>query len=574
MDYTKLIDDLTKREDDCFQLTYLQIEDILGKPLPNSLIKYGGITKKSELGKAILSAGFLFKNSYAEKTITFKKDKQGALSSLENIDVESTVKKINIFLNVVFPHSAEYVNSKGNIGHEIIDIFGGDNGEYHYYLNPWGLVDETNIPNVIISICQASTGLYKILNKAVIKKPEKYSTKKENANGGLYSKQKRKFSYNGKFLEEYFETNPGGNTVLSSFACDGIFEPVKPLYIAFKTFKQERLKKGFYRLVSTTPGRTTFFIKFNQKDQDLLEGLVNDTSLWNKDPIKSFKQYAEEYEQANDFNYFKELGIEEQELQYSNAIRFFLEHYGLTNVFLKKLGCKIAKKEAFSIEREKYNIDLFFANFNTLEENKDNSHERIVIIENKIKANVTPSDNDKTLKEQVEKVYRYVYEIEEDDELNLRQKQEISQICTDLGVSDSMEEVPSQLSKYYIYALILAKKRKWSTTKIANDIMCFFLCPEYSRVLYEVTAGGYLTNNTFIGKNEVLFLQEKYKLKTYKDILPVFENCLEKEEKGKHWYFLEDFVNSIKTQSKDRDDSLEQTMIKMFYLRSKSNKKK
>ena len=81
MDYKKLIDDLIKREDDCFQLTYSQIEDILGAQLPKSLIKYGGITQKSEIGKAILSADFLFKNSYKQKIITFTKDKQGALKN-------------------------------------------------------------------------------------------------------------------------------------------------------------------------------------------------------------------------------------------------------------------------------------------------------------------------------------------------------------------------------------------------------------------------------------------------------------------------------------------------------------
>lgn len=67
MDYTKLTDDLVKREDDCFRLTYSQIEDILGAPLPRSLIKYGAITQKSKIGKAILSAGFLFKISYKQK---------------------------------------------------------------------------------------------------------------------------------------------------------------------------------------------------------------------------------------------------------------------------------------------------------------------------------------------------------------------------------------------------------------------------------------------------------------------------------------------------------------------------
>lgn len=70
-----------------------------------------------------------------------KKDEAEAKKYLKCIDVDSTKKQINIFLNVIFPHSAKYVNDKGNIGHEIIDIFGADNEEYHYYLNPKGLVN-------------------------------------------------------------------------------------------------------------------------------------------------------------------------------------------------------------------------------------------------------------------------------------------------------------------------------------------------------------------------------------------------------------------------------------------------
>lgn len=386
----------------------------------------------------------------------------------------------------------------------------------------------------------------------------------------MYCKQKKTLLYNDKYLEDYFESNVGGNTVLSSFVCDGIYEPIKPLYIAFKTCKQNKLKENFYRLLSTSPGRTTFFFKFNQEDQNLLEKLVGDTTLWNNKPIKSFKEYAKKYEESDDFNYFSELGIEKQELQFSNAMKLFLEHFYLTNRFLKHLGCKIEKSDSFSIEREKYNIDLFFTNFNVLKnDNMDNSKEKIVIIENKIKANVTPSDNDKTLKEQVEKVFRSVYQIECSKKLNKQETNEINTICKELGINLETKSIPSQLSKYYIYAFILAKKRNWSEEKIKNDINCFFLCPEYSKVLYEVSKNGYLENNTFIGKNEILFLQEKYKFKTYKDILPVFENCLKKEKnRDKYWYFLEDFVNNIQLQAKDRDDSLEQSMIKLFYFRS------
>lgn len=349
MDYKKITDELKKKKEKEFELTYAEIEEILGTKLPLSLTKHHGFTKKSDIGKAILSAGCLFDNSYKNELISFKQDEAEAKKYLKYIDIDSTKKQKNIFLNVIFPHSAKYVNDKGNIGHEIIDIFGADNEEYHYYLNPKGLVNENNIPDVIISICQVSVGLYKILNKAVVKRPEKFSYKKKKSDDSLYCKQKKTFLYNDKYLEDYFESNVGGNTVLSSFVCDGIYEPIKPLYIAFKTFKQNKLKENFYRLLSTSPGRTTFFFKFNMEDQNLLEKLVGDSALWNNKPIKSFKEYAKKYEKSDDFNYFSELGIEKQELQFSNAMKLFLEHFHLTNRFLEHLGCKTEKSDSFSI---------------------------------------------------------------------------------------------------------------------------------------------------------------------------------------------------------------------------------
>ncbi|MBQ6730686.1 MAG: hypothetical protein IJR08_02125 [Bacilli bacterium] len=50
--------------------------------------------------------------------------------------------------------------------------------------------------------------------------------------------------------------------------------------------------------------------------------------------------------------------------------------------------------------------------------------------------------------------------------------------------------------------------------------------------------------------------------------MPVFEKHLEKMVEGKEKYFLSDFVISLKRQANDRDDSLEKSMIEMFYLRS------
>ena len=558
----------SRKEEGTFALSYGEIDAQLQRRAMVAYKEHHGVTKKSSLGKSILLAGFVFKNSYQDETITFEYDLKKASRLLKAKDTTSTKTNKKVFLNVVFPHGAEYVNTSGNVGHEIIDIFGGDNNEYHYYLNPWGIVAKDSIPEVVISICQASTGLYKILNKAVIKKPEKYAVAKKNANG-ILKNQKKKFKYNNKYLEEYYRLNVGGHKVLSSFECKGIYAASKPMYFMFESFGKPLNKKGFYLIESNEPGRSEKCQNFNQHDQDLLEKLVNDNSLWLPEPIQSFKEYVDEYSNRNKINYFKELGIENQELQYSNALKFFIDKCGIANAFVKNIGCDFGVRPTIYIERELYNIDLLLTNFNVFKNPINKNQEKIVIIENKIKANVTPSDNEKTLREQVTKIFMNIYEIKKESEMTDEQKNEVVEICNFIGIDDTVTAVPSQLSKYYIYAVIMAKKRGWADKKVKSDIQCFFLCPEYSRSMYNVSRSGYLEGNCFVGKNETLFLQEKYKLITYKNILPVFEKAAKKISDNKLKVLLEDFVDSIEQQAKDRDDSLEKSMIEMFYLRSR-----
>lgn len=46
MDYKKLTDELKKKKEKEFELTYAEIEEILGTKLPLSLTKHYGFTKK------------------------------------------------------------------------------------------------------------------------------------------------------------------------------------------------------------------------------------------------------------------------------------------------------------------------------------------------------------------------------------------------------------------------------------------------------------------------------------------------------------------------------------------------
>lgn len=267
--YEKLTEQLIKNSYEKVELSYDELEKILDGKLPKTMIK-NGLTLKSKIGRSILNGGFIVKsNSAKKKKLILEKNEKLSKKRLNNI-TPCPKDEINkkIFLNVIFPKGAKYLNSLENIGHEIIDIFGGDNGEYHYYLNPYGLVDKNNIPNYIISISSVSKRVYKILNLAVVEKEEEDSISKKPDCNDLYEKQKEKFKYNDIFLENYFKDNHSGNTLLSSFRCKGIYEPVDPLYI---TFNLQGKRDNFINLISTNPGRTTNFKVFNKEDQKNLK---------------------------------------------------------------------------------------------------------------------------------------------------------------------------------------------------------------------------------------------------------------------------------------------------------------
>ena len=552
VDYRKLTEELKKHTEDEFELTHDDLEKILGG-FPKVYYK-GGFTQKSALGKAILKSGHTFSNSNKNKKVIFEKDPEKANNLLNNNDVKGS----NIILNVLFSNKAEYINAKGNIGHEIIDIFAGDNNEYHYYLNPDGIVKETNKPDCIISISQVSTGLYKILNKAIIDRVEDGATDKEEG----YKKQSRKYKYNGKFLEGYFSQNPSGNTVLSSYFCSGIYEPSKELFIAFKTFKHDMRSSNIYKLTSTSPGRSLRFSKFSESDIKTLEGLVNESDNWNKDPIGTFSDYVKNYKPKNNFTYFKELGIEKNELSYSNALRFFLDSNSLTNDFLKWIGCDVNESDEFNVIREYFNIDLLFLNFNILKDRVEESKEQIIIIENKIKSYITPAVKQNTIEEQIKSICSQIDESSSDSLFN--------RIKDILKINIDEKGCPSQLSKYYIWSLALALKRGWDNNAISNNIKCFFLCPNYSKNLYQVLESGYLYNNSLFNADVPLFLQEKYKLITYENVYKFFLTNKKKVKSNKHLF--RDFVNAVFIHAKDRDTILEDKMIDMFYSHAKNRK--
>lgn len=213
---------------------------------------------------------------------------------------------------------------------------------------------------------------------------------------------------------------------------------------------------------------------------------------------------------------------------------------------MSKLSGEDCKNNKFEILREEKSIDLLFRDL-------DKKNGKIFVIENKIDANVTLSEEKMKVEEQVEKWIKKMENITDEewsqDQLDIKNKI-LSRIV------NKKDNLTSQLSKYYVIAVYWALKNGWDNEKISKDVHCYFLCPEYHKYNYKVNNEGFLDSD--------FALSGMYKLITYEKIKEIFDN-FSKDNLSDHQRFLfDDFISAISALAKARDDSMELKMIKMF----------
>ena len=447
-----------------------------------------------------------------------------------------------IIFNNMFPAKASYLNNYDNIGHETINLFQADDGKCYLYLNSdggYGEVADNNI--VVLNIVKVDTSIYQVISKAVDCKNYK----------------NEEIRYGNVEVEDYFENNKNGSSkYAATFKCE-IYKVDKPIYIKFapkenctsnKNNGTEINAKNIVVLGKTKTGRGHWGVK-DESDKKELNKIIDEEKYWSPSKITKFdKQYTtlktkSEYVE----DYFSFLGVEKSELAYSNALVNILKfdtNY-VTN-FLGELLGKNCKENNFEILREEKNIDILFRDLN-----KEKG--KIVIIENKIDAGITLSDGDKTVKEQMEKKEYYK------GEKDIRKF-----FCEYLSMN------ASQLSKYYIIAVGWAVEAGWSDEKIKEDIYCYFLCPEYHKLIYK-------TKNDNGRLNIGLACDDKYTLITYETLYKLFSNDKKLFSNDKkfpinlltnyqRWLF-DGYVQAISQLAKTRDDSMELKMIRMFIQR-------
>lgn len=464
--------------------------------------------------------------------------------------------KPKIILNNVFP-DATY-NMGSNLYHETINMFQTDDGKFFLHLNANGTYDKKE-PADVLNVARAGKGLYQILSIAehctVFDGAEKTGKDKGEER---YNAQRRQITYGGLFVEDYFADNKTfygekEKDLFVTFKCDGIYEPDSTIYIAFNKCVQSNSAVISEKISKEKFSATCRIVDLTDEDQEKIRKILPDEQSRRK--VGTFEQRYNELKEKSGIsyeeNYFSVLGVNKKELQYSNAIAKILQfrEEWMSEFIEKVLRVENCKQNVFEIKREEKNTDILFRDL-TKETGK------IIIIENKVEAGLTlPKYNN--LGDQAKAVFRDVFSVDKGKE----EQNENWKNYND-KISEGKDLLPSQLSKYYLYALCWALKAGWPKEQIENNIYCFFLCPEYHKNVYE-------TDDDML--NIPYAFANKYKCITYKRIKDIFNKIFDKQEMKKltdnQKFIVQGFLAAVSDLAKERDDSIEVEMIRRFIER-------
>lgn len=292
--------------------------------------------------------------------------------------------KKEIVLNKMFVGS--YLND--NIGHEIINLYKDDKGDNYIYLQALGNFDKKHsgkvdcvlmvryIGDKTLEILSKATGLEEIYGK--VKDQKQYIIDND-------------IRYGGKLLSDIFSHNSFQQDVDITYKAAKVVKPKERLYIQFPgaKFQNPNLTKENTIYISRRDQAKSslkqYFANNEDSNYSLLDKFIKDESLWGEELGKVDINNSTKLK----FNYYNILGVQYNELVFSNVIKYFIEKYpDLAIAFAKELGLIDSKcvSSAIKVQREFNNIDIFIE-----------SENYYFIIENKIKSGINgiKLDNDK-----------------------------------------------------------------------------------------------------------------------------------------------------------------------------------
>ena len=431
-----------------------------------------------------------------------------------------------IIINRMF--SGSYL--KDNIGHEWINLFKSDSGNY-LYLNPDGTFNPKRVKqyvkdkdNYMLMVKNFDKEVWQVIAVAKLSGIVKLG-KGERLIGDSVT-------YNGVALKDIFSDNEPLNKQNVTFKADEVRFPESPVFITQDSSKEDN-PSGVYLIekknFNFAKQSLRQYVNVGDSAYELLINIVNEVLNGPSSLSPSKVNDSSSLSMVKPTTLFEIIHKENDELMYSDMLKFYLEDEGFAKYFIEKvLDVTLESDERVErVEREEFNIDLLIR-----------TNKRLIVIENKIHSGINGKDKPSVMDQ-----YKDVVNV-----LDWNGGLSFSKPYV------SSSTIPSQLTKYYIYAEFL-KQNEPSLYSKPNSY--FILCPEYKKKEVD----GVKEYMSFNPGNRV------YKVVTYKD---VYDRMLEYKDwinfspdKVKYWNeFI--YVMARHTKSSPFEYELEQMRLKFI----------
>lgn len=433
-----------------------------------------------------------------------------------------------IILNNMY--TGRYITQQGNLGHEIINLFKADDGKFYIWLNSMGVCNQTGVDGCsVIMVRSINSSLYKVIAKAEnceLCGGANISRDKGNKNEDLkakrYNAQKElKVFYNKKCpMEKIFHEKD----MFATFSTCKVLKPKGDIYITNNP-SLANIDNGIFFADFKISEAMRAYIKEEHKAFQKLSSLIEAEDLW------------EDVEDQNtvtkpEFNFFKLIRKDKDELSFSNALAYFIEETGIKSFIRDCL--KLEQRfinDNYQLLREKNNIDISFF-----------GEDNVIIIENKIDAFITV-DNRITIDSQIKKAVELYFPEASD----IEKKNHVSKITQ--YVQHSKGE-PSQLSKYYLYAIAYLMSKGIDEEQWEARIKCFLLIPEYAKKQFKSDHNSCYQSN--------FLYSDKYKIITYLNIYNYFESVV-------FITYLDEFKSALIPLKSEFDNEIEEDLKYRFF---------
>lgn len=407
--------------------------------------------------------------------------------------------------------------NKNNIGHEFINLFPDDDGNWHFYVPPYGIIKQETDDLDYLMLVQHIDRKYTLLALATNLKSTEVFSKKNASDIEKENDKNGEIEYFGKKLRDWFSNQK--NTLFVSYNLNKdskVYFPCKEVTIEFESLKKKQnciyLPRNYYNKnkkherKQITGQSLLSYYKVDNFDKQI--------SKLKKEKYLVDKTEADFSREKNGMTYEKSIldiiGRPSDELAFSNWLNEFLQNDSFFDFFLKEC-CKINnRKQETKIRKSK--LEQSTSNRNRIDLWLEDD-EYIILIENKVQSSIHTSTT------------------------------------TDKEIGKSI--VVSQLSDY----LSKGKERAKNTNK---TLKTFLMCPDYYSSYY------YVENDSVKlwdkGENKEYWIEIKYS--EIKKCLKNFINQkLKTNDEKAQFPYIQDYIKALEKHCKNIPFSMKDIIL-------------